>query len=870
MTPSYRKPVLGRAYDYSNGKLVNNVNELFNPQGGSSTELMQQWHLKQMGDIGTIWNDFTGKGVSVGVYDEGTQQAHWDLDDNYDATKHVVIDGNVLDGGLPTGAHGTAVAGLIAAERNGRGGVGVAYSAKVTGVNIFDFQSPIFVNGTNAAALESALQQASQFDVVNHSWGGGTDNYGPVTSRSNPNSASSFFARTFEYSAANGRGGLGTINVMASGNDTKLGQNHNGVTDRHAIAVGAYRQVDGVSSYYSNYGPHLLVSAPSNDFAIINGTGIVTTDLLGTDGYNWSADLAAANDYTDQFGGTSAATPIVSGVVALMLDANENLGWRDVQNILAASAKMPIAFETGPVALGLVQNDVRGEILLNETSFKLSGADANWNGGAMHYSNDYGYGAVDAYNAVRMAEVWGLFATAKTSANEVHVSQEVAVGLSSSSDEYINDRIGFNNELLGNSAGTSFQVDSNVALERVDLTLRFKYTSTIGFTDLAGPLNENINHDLFKTQFQLTAPDGSTVFVPVTGTVFGGNGFVSDVKEFTFSFTGMRGIESEGEWKFDFSAHDFLGTLMVLGIFPVNVDVDNDIFVESIKLDMYGSDVTTDDVYNYTNEFFTMTDIKGEKGRTTLTDTDGGIDWINAAAVSYDVAVSLVGGQATTFDGDRAFTIGRSSVIENAVTGDGNDTLIGSRFDNYLIGMRGNDVLNGGAGNDWLMGGAGNDRFLFDNRGTSGKDVVLDFTRGDMIATQTALRGAGADGKITVASNTLLLLDGTRFGDTAQLSQQGGAVLQTAGQKDGYFWYAFVSGTDIDSGDVIREESFQPTQTAAGTLDAIAAMGAPTSGFAASAATGDIAGLGAPAEGGTFYLYDAMAGLMSGGVMLHA
>ena len=100
------------------------------------------------------------------------------------------------------------------------------------------------------------------------------------------------------------------------------------------------------------------------------------------------------------------ATPIVSGVVALMLQANPNLGWRDVQNILAASAT-----HTGS-AIGAVTPGT------NENSNWFLNDAANWNGGGMHFSNDYGYGVVNAYNAVRMAEVWSLFQPAQTSANE--------------------------------------------------------------------------------------------------------------------------------------------------------------------------------------------------------------------------------------------------------------------------------------------------------------------------------------------------------------------------------------------------------------------------------------------------------------------
>ena len=99
----------------------------------------------------------------------------------------------------------------------------------------------------------------------------------------------------------------------------------------------------------------------------------------------------------------------MSGVIALMLEANPDLGWRDVQNILAYSAR-----EIG--------SGVGGERTpTRDFDWRYNGA-GNWNGGGLHYSEDYGYGSVDAYNAVRMAEVWKLFAAPQASANETSYS----------------------------------------------------------------------------------------------------------------------------------------------------------------------------------------------------------------------------------------------------------------------------------------------------------------------------------------------------------------------------------------------------------------------------------------------------------------
>ena len=112
---------------------------------------------------------------------------------------------------------------------------------------------------------------------------------------------------------------------------------------------------DGTSTKYGNMAPSVLVVAPSasgptdiiNDFN--TGSGIFTTDRTDPElGYNVPAlpsgieldiDTFPDDDYTSRFGGTSAAAPLVSGVIALMLEANPNLTWRDVQEILVRSSR---------------------------------------------------------------------------------------------------------------------------------------------------------------------------------------------------------------------------------------------------------------------------------------------------------------------------------------------------------------------------------------------------------------------------------------------------------------------------------------------------------------------------------------------------
>ncbi|QLQ17488.1 MAG: hypothetical protein HZT43_00095 [Exiguobacterium profundum] len=58
----------------------------------------QQWHFSLIGDIETIWDEFDGTGVHVGVFDDGIQYTHPDLAANYDASKHFRYQGVTYDG----------------------------------------------------------------------------------------------------------------------------------------------------------------------------------------------------------------------------------------------------------------------------------------------------------------------------------------------------------------------------------------------------------------------------------------------------------------------------------------------------------------------------------------------------------------------------------------------------------------------------------------------------------------------------------------------------------------------------------------------------------------------------------------------------
>lgn len=715
-----------------------------------------QWYLGLLGGIEKVWADYTGSGVKVGVYDSGVQYSHYDLDDNYDASLHVTVDGVTYDGDYRpySGPHGTSVAGIIAAERNGVGAVGVAYDASLTGVNIFDpfsgggVDPGIFINADDLDRFFLAVEQSAKFDVVNHSWGSN-----PLYLPDNGRGEGTFADRLHDaitLAAETGRHGLGTVQVKAAGNHGLDTQGEGAALDRHFIIVGAYREVDGSSSYYSARGGGLLISAPSNDYSFLGGTGVVTTDLLGRDGYNLTADPGGFHDFTDNFGGTSAATPVVTGVVALMFDANADLGWRDVREILAASASLPVPFETGQTFV-----DYFGPVILNEGRFALNG-DENWNGGGKHFSPDYGYGAVNAFGAVRMAEVWSLFGDAKTSANEVSYGSpvyDINIRVPSPARRDIWTEENYQSDFDGTPVSFTFQVGQDIRIEHLDFTMAydFGYKPTDEF-----PLHLQGNLDGWK--IRLTSPDGTQVFVDTGIYLERFAEFDGTEQSWTFGFAGFIGEGSAGTW-----------TVEVEDPFAYNLG-----FVRTVQAQFYGSEIDADDVYHYTDEFFTMAAIAGEEGRAQLSD-DGGTDWIDAAAVTADIALDLRNGATTRFGGVDAFSLAPGSVVENGVTGDGDDQLTGNSVDNALYGMRGRDVIRGYGGDDHLDGGSGRDRligargadvleggeggddlnggmgadvFVFDNRTDTGRDRIVGFGSDDLILTTVGLVERNDDGVV--------------------------------------------------------------------------------------------------------------------------
>jgi Ca2+-binding RTX toxin-like protein/subtilisin-like proprotein convertase family protein len=611
----------------------------------SDTLFGEQWHLFNNGQNGgtpgvdinvtPVWDEFTGAGVTVGVWDDGVQSTHHDLDDNYDSSLHIPDSGGTHDPDPqdPASAHGTAVAGLIAAENNGTGTVGVAFDASIAGVDMF-FDPDL--------VLEDSMQHLDTYDITNHSWGFTSPFAANILS---PDPFwSDFFAGLID-STVSGRGGLGTINFVSNGNSrtaTRDGNDSNFTGMPQTIAVGAVDH-SGFVSWYSTPGANLLVGTTSNGLS-----GIWTTDRTGADGYSDGSNQAPNNpdpDYTDDFGGTSSAAPITAGIAALMLEANPDLGWRDVQTILANTAR-----HTG--------TDVGNAPQFNELyEWSFNGA-SHWNGGGMHFSNDYGFGLPDALAAVRLAETW---TQQNTNGNW---STPIA-------DTWAGSEVILDDGAPGNAVTVTLTSTDLVALETVGLRLDFG--------------NNNYTGDYLIT---LTSPDGTTTTLSRPF-----NGGASATDSWVFSSNEFRGESSTGTWtvSIDDQWTSFEGTLT------------------GAELYFYGGAATLDDTYIFTNEYSDYAG--GAFGHTVgVTDTNGGIDTMNLAAVTAASMIYLDPGMGMTGSIDGvSIAPGQIAGIENVIAGDGNDSLIGNAAENDLQGWRGDDTLGGGDGDDLLNGGAGTD-----------------------------------------------------------------------------------------------------------------------------------------------------------------
>lgn len=340
-----------------------------------------QWHLTNTGQNGGVpfidvnaeaaWAITQGLTAVVAVLDNGSQPDHPDYAGNVGACEDCVNFFDLaenIDGGGEPGGHGTAVAGLIAANANSTGVRGVAPQAQLI---LTSFLTPVGDPMSNADIAENIAAAAEAGAAVHsNSWGPGRAVPMPALIRI-----------AIENLSVNARDGKGMLFVVATGNFNELVPYNNPMAFLEPVlGVGAVdnlgrRSRFGSPVFGSGYGLGLSLVGPSNGGTL----GITTTDVSDQGGYN-TAPSANGGDYTSDFSGTSAATPIVAGVAALTVAVNNNLHASQIKRILQHTAR---------------ENLSRLDLFIPEA------ARLNVSTG---FSESFGYGIPDAAAAVAAAQ----------------------------------------------------------------------------------------------------------------------------------------------------------------------------------------------------------------------------------------------------------------------------------------------------------------------------------------------------------------------------------------------------------------------------------------------------------------------------------
>jgi hypothetical protein len=247
----------------------------------------------------------------VGVCDSGVLVDHEDLrviGDGYDLTgSDVGINPDDSSDG-----HGTSVSGVAAAH--GDNGTGVCGSCPTCGVVGFKLDLPGYVSDSDLFFAFYWAAENYQMPSLNNSWGLDTPwIYIPMSYE---------FKEAVDTFSEMTRSGKGGVIVFASGNADQLAALDGSTGYIRTVTVGA-STCEAHRANYSNYGHAVDVLAPSNG----DGCGITTTSMSSSSGY------------TGNFGGTSSAAPLVSGIVGLMTEANPDINEAQIREALILSAE---------------------------------------------------------------------------------------------------------------------------------------------------------------------------------------------------------------------------------------------------------------------------------------------------------------------------------------------------------------------------------------------------------------------------------------------------------------------------------------------------------------------------------------------------
>ncbi len=722
--------------------------------------------------LATAWTEATGRGILIGILDSGVNSAHLDLKDSYDHDYFAILAAELelnadAVGRNLTSAHGTQVAGLISgAIDNSIAGMGGAPDARLV-ATYMDLSGPLLVS-----EVATLLTAQSAFDVSNNSWGFSrafADNFKTLSLQPVANALSQI--------VETGREGLGTVLVVAGGNGRLLrdGQNigddsnfHNFTNSRHTIAVAAL-DASGAVATFSSPGANLLLAAP--------GQGLITADGL-TAGASGAAIVS----------GTSFATPLVSSATALMLEVNPALGYRDVQEILAVTARPTL----------------QGGAFAN--------AGQGVNGGGLVFDRDIGFGVLDAAAAVRLARHWSVTSSA---VNETSIAVSLGAALTA-------------NRLFQSMAADVAAPPDRLRIEWVELGLTLSDTA------------------LRTLAIDIVSPAGTRSTIAPNLNAAGSGTFLN----FVFSTAALRGEDIAGTWRVELRHPSAPSSFVIydatLTFHGGAAQSPGDVIITSAFADLAAAEAARrelgQDGFDAARFNAAATDLSldldfgagtgriggvevtlasafttviggaagdrlvaapsggrllGETGDDTIVagvgrdDLSGGAgrDLLDYGRDTTGIFVSLANGQLS---GGMAMH-DRISGFENVLGGSGRDEFVGDNRANALFGGNGNDTLQGAAGADTLDGGDGRDFISYGNTriavhvdlaaGTGqGGDAMGDIITG----IENVIGGLGHDTLVGNGDNNLLngnrgadIMAGGAGNDTYRVDNVNDQVIET-------------------------------------------------------------------------------------------
>uniref|UniRef100_A0A3P9MI74 Proprotein convertase subtilisin/kexin type 5b n=1 Tax=Oryzias latipes TaxID=8090 RepID=A0A3P9MI74_ORYLA len=325
------------------------------------------WYIHCNGDVHNCQSDmnimgawkrgFTGKGVVVTILDDGIERNHPDLSYNYDPQASYDVNSNDPDpmpryDATNENKHGTRCAGEVAAAANNSHCiVGIAYNAKIGGVRMLDGDV------TDMVEARSLSLHPQHIDIYSASWG-------PDDDGKTVDGPASLARQAFENGIRSGRKGRGSIFVWASGNGGRS-RDHcscDGYTNSiYTISISSTAESGRKPWYLEECSSTLTTTYSSGENY---DRKIITTDLR--------------HRCTDSHTGTSASAPMAAAIIALALEANSDLTWRDVQHIIVKTSR----------------------------AGHLSAPDWKTNAAGYNVSHLYGFGLMDAEAMVKEAERW--------------------------------------------------------------------------------------------------------------------------------------------------------------------------------------------------------------------------------------------------------------------------------------------------------------------------------------------------------------------------------------------------------------------------------------------------------------------------------